>query len=149
MYARPFNHFGPGQPRGFIVSDFASQIAQVEQGLMDNVIRVGDLGAKRDFTDVRDVVNAYALLMEKEVEPGIYNICSGSPRSAREILEFLIEGAKVPVHFQVDQERYRSSEVPFFVGSAEKIKKAVSWKINKDFFESLTETLGWWRTKKF
>lgn len=145
IYARPFNHFGPGQPKGFIVSDIASQIARIERGLMDNVIQVGDLGAERDFTDVRDIVRAYVMLLEKEVETGIYNICSGVPRSVKEILEFMIRKAKVPINFRIEKNLFRPSDIPSFIGSALKIKQAVSWQIKKEFFSSLTETLEWWR----
>jgi len=150
IHVRPFNHFGPGQQLGFVVSDFASQIARIEQGFSGNLVKVGDLSAQRDFTDVRDVVKAYALLLENEVELGIYNICSGIPRSAKEILESLVEMAKVDICIEVDESRYRRSEVPLFIGSARKIEREVSWRPEREFKESLMETLEWWRenTKK-
>jgi len=145
IHVRPFNHFGPGQRTGFVVSDFASQIARIEQGLKGYVLKVGDLSARRDFTDVRDVVKAYALLLENEVEYGIYNVCSGAPRSAKEILDALVEMAKVPIRTQLDDSKYRPSEVPLFMGSAYKIERAVSWRPEREFRDSLRETLEWWR----
>lgn len=148
VHVRPFNHFGPGQQTGFVVSDFASQVARIEQGLTENIVKVGDLSAKRDFTDVRDVVKAYSLLLENEVELGIYNVCSGVPRSAKEILEFFVEKAKVPIRILVDETRYRHSEVPLFIGSAAKLDQAVTWQPERDFHVSLMETLEWWRQKR-
>lgn len=148
IHVRPFNHFGPGQQLGYAVSDFASQIAQIEQGLCPPVIKVGDLSAQRDFTDVRDVIDAYITLLEKKVESGIYNVCSGKPRSMNEILDFLIQQSRIPITIQVDQDRLRPSDVPLFVGSASKIKKAVGWEPKRKFEDSLLETLEWWRKRE-
>ncbi|MDR3586007.1 MAG: GDP-mannose 4,6-dehydratase [Desulfosporosinus sp.] len=145
IHVRAFNHFGPGQQLGFVVSDFASQIARIEEGLTESVLKVGELSASRDFTDVRDVVRAYALLLENEVKPGIYNICSGVPRAAKEILDFLVKAAKTPIRIQVDETRYRLSDVPVFIGSSAKVHKAVAWQLERNFYVSLTETLDWWR----
>lgn len=145
IHVRPFNHFGPGQREGFVVSDFAAQIARIEKGLCPPVIKVGDLSARRDFTDVRDVVRAYVLLLECDVATGIYNVCSGQARSAREILMGLLALTKQKVTVEVDQARFRPSEVPVFIGSGEKIRRAVGWRPARDFAESLRETLDWWR----
>lgn len=79
IHVRPFNHFGPGQQEGYVVSDFAAQIARIENHLVPPLMKVGDLSTKRDFTDVRDVAKAYVLLLEKDVETGVYNVCSGIP----------------------------------------------------------------------
>ena len=145
VHVRPFNHFGPGQALGYAVSDFASQIANIEKGLSRPVLKVGDLSTQRDFTDVRDVVKAYCMLLENEVENGIYNVCSGMPRSINGILNFLVDNAKVPIAVEKDKERFRPSDVPLFVGSANKIKAAVGWEPQKLFENSLLETLDWWR----
>jgi GDP-4-dehydro-6-deoxy-D-mannose reductase len=145
IHVRPFNHFGPGQLEGYVVSDYAAQVARIEKGLIPPVIKVGDLSCSRDFTDVRDVVNAYALLLEKNLESGIYNVCSGIPREIKGILDLLISYAKVKVAVEVDPERFRPSEVPIFVGSADKIKRATSWFAERSFEESILETLEWWR----
>lgn len=149
IHVRPFNHFGPGQREGFVVSDFALQIAKAERGLIAPVIKVGDLSAQRDFTDVRDIVKAYALLIEQEVAPGIYNICSGVPRLIKDILDFLIRQAALPIQIVIDEKRFRPSEVPFFVGSPEKITAAVGWVPQFDFFAGLSATLQWWREVNF
>ncbi|UNC93604.1 GDP-mannose 4,6-dehydratase [Candidatus Contubernalis alkaliaceticus] len=147
IHIRPFNHFGPGQMEGYVVSDFSSQIARIEKSLIPPVIRVGDLAVQRDFTDVRDVVKAYADLMEKKVDSGIYNVCSGTPRFIKDILNYLIESASVSVDVKIDEAKKRSSLVPIAVGSAEKLKKATGWRPQREFKESLAETLDWWRSR--
>jgi GDP-4-dehydro-6-deoxy-D-mannose reductase len=145
-HLRPFNHFGPGQRAGYVVSDFCSQIARIEKGETAPVITVGDLSAQRDFTDVRDVIAAYALIAERRLPTGIYNICSGQPRCVDDILRFLLRQAKVRIDVQVDPGRLRPSDVPFFVGSADKLCTATGWSPQRDFQASLVETLDWWRT---
>lgn len=145
IHARPFNHFGPGQRTGFVVSDFSAQIAKIEKGLQPPLIRVGNLAAQRDFTDVRDVVTAYRLLLECNCENGIYNICSGRPRAMQEILDYLVKQAQVPVTIEIDTERLRPADVPLFVGSANKIQSETGWSPRFAFEESLLDTLNWWR----
>lgn len=147
IHVRPFNHFGPGQQEGYVVSDFASQIARIERGFSEPIIRVGDLTAKRDFTDVRDVVIAYTLLLENNVKPGIYNICSGIPHAINEILYLLMQKSKAPIEIREDKERIRPSEVPLFIGSRYKVQQATGWEPKRNFEESLYDTLQWWRTK--
>ncbi|MEG6522875.1 GDP-mannose 4,6-dehydratase [Desulfotomaculum sp. 1211_IL3151] len=147
IHMRPFNHFGPGQQIGFVVSDFASQIAAIENNLRKPFIKVGDLTAYRDFTDVRDVVKAYSFIIEQQPEPGIYNVCSGVAYSAGDILDSLLRQASVPITVEVDPKRMRPSEVPLFIGSNHKIHKATGWKPTKDFEQSILDTLNWWRSK--
>lgn len=148
IHVRPFNHFGPGQRTGFVVSDFASQIVQIERNLIPPIIRVGDLTAQRDFTDVRDIVEAYIALMENiEVCNGIYNICSGTAHSIEAILDQLLGYAATPITIDVDQSLFRPVEVPLFVGSAQKIQDVVGWRPKRDFRASILETLQWWRTQ--
>ncbi len=147
IHIRPFNHFGPGQQIGYVVSDFASQVAEIEQNLRPPVLRVGDLTARRDFTDVRDVVEAYALLLEKSPASGVYNVCSGIARSAREILELLLSYATVPITVEQDQQKLRPSEVPLFVGSNAKLNQATGWEPRRQFADSILDTLNWWRHK--
>lgn len=145
VHVRPFNHFGPGQQEGYVISDFASQIARIEKGMISPVIHVGDLSTQRDFTDVRDVVKAYRLLLEKPVKNGIYNVCSGVPRKGYDILNTLLAMATCPIRVEVDKTKFRPSEVPLFYGSYEKIKQAVGWKPEREFRQTLKETLDWWR----
>lgn len=145
VHLRPFNHFGPGQRAGYVVSDFCSQIARIEKGELAPEIVVGDLTAQRDFTDVRDVIEAYALIAEQGLQTGVYNICSGQPRRVEDILKFLLRQSKLKINVKVDPERLRPSDVPFFVGSATKLKASINWEPRRDFHMSLCETLDWWR----
>lgn len=144
-HLRPFNHFGPGQPPGFIISDFCSQLARIERGLQAPRLEVGDLSAQRDFTYIADIVAAYAAVLESGPEPGIYNVCSGLTRSGQEILEFLTRQASVPVEVRVDPGRFRPAEVPVFRGSAEKLRQSTGWRAGSAFYPSLLKTLEWWR----
>ncbi|WP_112182075.1 GDP-mannose 4,6-dehydratase [Paraliobacillus zengyii] len=145
IHVRPFNHFGPGQQEGFVISDFASEIARVEAGLASNSIKVGYLEAERDFTDVRDIIDAYVLLIENNVPNGVYNIGSGVSRRISEILDYLIELADVPINIEIDYAKYRISEVENIVGDSTKIQQTIDWKPKHDFKDSLKDTLDWWR----
>ncbi|MFJ7638309.1 GDP-mannose 4,6-dehydratase [Peribacillus sp. NPDC097224] len=108
---------------------------------------VGDLSSRRDFTDVRDIVRAYALLLESEVETGIYNVSSEIPRKVEDILLNLISILVRDNNIQVDPNKFRHSEVPIFIGDSSKINNSVHWKQERDFYASLKETLDWWRAK--
>lgn len=145
IHTRSFNHFGPGQAKGFVTSDFASQIAAIERGEQKPVLSVGDLSASRDFTFVADVVEAYASLVECKVPAGVYNICSGKARKMQEILDQLLALAKVEISVVSDPEKMRPSEVPFFVGSAEKLKAATGWEPRYDFASGMEAVLEYWR----
>lgn len=145
IQTRSFNHFGPGQAKGFVTADFASQIADIEAGNQAPVISVGDLSAYRDFTYVTDVVNAYVAAIEKDVPAGIYNICSGKARQMKEILDTLLSLASVHIKVKVDQSKFRPAEVPFFVGNCEKLKKATGWEPTYDFRKGLETVLDYWR----
>jgi GDP-4-dehydro-6-deoxy-D-mannose reductase len=148
IHVRPFNHFGPGQRKGFVVSDFASQIVEIEQGTLPGIIRVGNLAAQRDFTHVQDVVRAYIMLLEQNVDNGYYNVCSGIPRKIEVILKSLISMSNKCIKIEVDSRKLIPLEVPSFVGSYKKIKDVVGWTPKVDIHEALNETLEWWRTNK-
>ena len=127
VVARPFNHVGAGQDPRFAVAAFAAQIAAVAAG-GDPVVRVGNLETARDILDVRDVCEAYALLLEGRGEAGeIYNICSGTPTPMREVLRRLIEIAHVAVEVREDTARMRAVDVPVSVGDASKLRAATGW----------------------
>ncbi|WP_029541431.1 GDP-mannose 4,6-dehydratase [Selenomonas sp. AB3002] len=142
--ARSFNHFGPGQKPGFVVSDFASQVAAIEKGEQEPVLSVGDLTAARDFTYIDDIIAAYVALTEKEVPTGIYNICSGKPRKIEEVLQGLLALSGRDIEVRKDPARMRPSEVPFFVGDGSKLNKATGWTPETDFRAGLEKTLEYW-----
>jgi GDP-4-dehydro-6-deoxy-D-mannose reductase len=147
IHARAFNHFGPGQKKGFVISDFASQVAAIEKNILPPVLKVGDLTASRDFTDVRDVVKAYRLLIDNDISEGVYNICSGKSYSIEWILNKIISFSKSNISVKKEQDKLRPSEIPVFVGSASKIMQTTGWKIEMDFEDSLLDSLNWWREK--
>lgn len=144
---RAFNHSGPRRPEAFVDSGFAWQIARIEMGLQEPIIYVGNLDAKRDFTDVRDIVRAYWLALEK-CEPGeVYNICSGKARSIREILETLIDMAKIGVEIRFDPTRMRPSDVPVLVGDSTKFREQTGWVPEIPYEQTLLDMLDYWRSK--
>lgn len=145
IHLRPFNHFGPGQRKGFVVSDFASQIAEIEAGKKAAEIRVGDLSASRDFLFVEDVVNAYIKAAELSIPGGIYNICSGYARKIEDILKKLLSLSKHKITIAQDKEKIRPSEVPVFIGSFSKLSLAASWSPLSSFDDALLKTLNYWR----
>jgi len=144
---RGFNHEGPRRGPVFVCSDFAKQIADIERGRKSPVIRVGNLEARRDFTDVRDVVRAYWLSLEKG-EPGeAYNICSGRAWTIREMLDILLGMTKAKVTIEQDSARMRPSDVPVLVGDASKFKKATGWEPTIPFEQTLRDLLEYWRSR--
>jgi GDP-4-dehydro-6-deoxy-D-mannose reductase len=127
VVTRAFNHIGPGQDERFAVAAYAAQIARVAAGL-DRVVLVGNLDASRDVLDVRDVCDAYVLLLEGGGEAGeIYNVCSGKATTMRDVLRRLIEIAHVPVQVREDPDRMRPADVPVSVGDASKLREATGW----------------------
>lgn len=145
IHARPFNHFGPGQKRGFVVADFISQIVAIERGLREPVMSVGDLSAERDFTYVDDVVDAYIQIIERKPGPGIYNVCSGVPRTVESMLALLLQQSAVSIGVMRDERKRRPAEVKLFIGSAAKLGAATGWTPKTKVEAGLIETLRWWR----
>ncbi len=142
---RAFNHTGPRRPPVFVCSDFARQLVQVELGLREPEIRVGNLDAKRDFTDVRDIVIGYWLALEKGESGRVYNICSGSCYKISEILDMLIEITGVDVKVTRDQMRLRPSDVPVLQGDNSLFGSLTGWEPRIDFKKTLTDLVEFWR----
>ena len=144
---RAFNHTGPRRGDVFVVSDFAKQIARIEAGKKEPVIKVGNLEATRDFSDVRDIVKAYWLALEKG-EPGdVYNICSGKGWSIREVLDMLLSMTEAKVKVEQDPKRRRPSDVPMLVGDSTKLRGKAGWMPEISFEKTLEDTLNYWRGK--
>ncbi len=142
---RPFNHIGPGQAPVFVVSAFAKQIAMIEKGQQEKIMKVGNLEPKKDFTDVRDVVRAYKLLMEKGEFGEVYNIGSGKSYKISEILELLLSFSKEKIDVQRDESLVRKVEVPEIRCDFSKIKNATGWTPLIPIEKSLKDTLDYWR----
>jgi GDP-4-dehydro-6-deoxy-D-mannose reductase len=144
---RGFNHEGPRRGPVFVASDFAKQIADIEQGRRPPVVHVGNLEAKRDFTDVRDMVRAYWLALERCEAGEAYNICSGRAWSIREVLDLLLSMTKAKIEVRSDPARLRPSDVPVLLGSNEKFVKATGWKPEIPFEQTLRDMLDYWRAR--
>ncbi|MBC8515109.1 GDP-mannose 4,6-dehydratase [bacterium] len=143
---RAFNHTGPRRGPEFVASAFARQIVAIEKGAAP-IIRVGNLEAERDFTDVRDVVQAYVASVECG-EPGeVYNICSGSAVSIGTLLEMLLSLSKIKVTIEKDPALDRPSDVPLLLGDASKFKKASGWERVIPLEKTLLDLLNWWRRR--
>jgi GDP-4-dehydro-6-deoxy-D-mannose reductase len=142
---RGFNHTGPRRGEVFVTSNFARQIAQIEKGQSEPVIRVGNLEAKRDFTDVRDTVRGYWLALEKG-EPGeVYNIGTGMAISMKDMLDILLGFSKVKVKVKVDPDRLRPSDVQILCADVTKFKKATGWAPKIPLATTLQDLLDYWR----
>ncbi len=142
---RPFNHIGPGQAPVFVVSAFAKQIAMIERGQQDKIIKVGNLAPRKDFTDVRDVVKAYKLLMEKGEFGEVYNIGSGVSYAISEILEMLLSFSNEKIEVQADESLMRKSEQKELRCDFSKIKNDVGWEPSISIEKSLRDALDYWR----
>ncbi|MDX1663915.1 MAG: GDP-mannose 4,6-dehydratase [Candidatus Promineifilaceae bacterium] len=142
--ARPFNHIGPGQARGFVVPDFASQLAAICLGRRPPEMTVGNLSAQRDFTDVRDVVRAYQALAEAGRPGTTYIICSGQPVAIETLLESLIEIAGVPVTVRPDPARMRPSDTPVLYGSYQRLHDTSGWSPQISLRQSLQDAFAEW-----
>lgn len=145
VVARSFPHTGPGQSPAFVCSDWASQVARIEQGAGEAVIRVGNTKVKRDFTDVRDVVKAYKQLMEKGKKGEIYNVCSGRGVSLEEILENLRSLSLEEIKVEVDPKKLRKADIPYLVGDNSKIKEEIGWGPSVPLSQTLGDLLQYWR----
>lgn len=146
IIARPFNHIGPGQGTGFLVADLASQIVAREQGETANIM-VGNLDAKRDYTDVRDIARAYRLLLERGKPGETYNICSGVSLSGHEVLELLINQSSVTPKVEQDPARMRPSDAPDIYGSHSKITEDTGWQPGLDIKQTMHDVMEDWRNR--
>jgi GDP-4-dehydro-6-deoxy-D-mannose reductase len=143
--ARPFNHFGPRQAPTFVSAAFARQIAEIEAGLRPPVIRVGNLEAKRDLTDVRDTVRAYRLIVEHGVPGRPYNVCSGHAVTVQEILDRLVSRARVTVTVEIDPSRFRPNDTPLVVGNPARIRTELGWSPSIPLPQTIADLLEYWR----
>ncbi len=145
---RAFNHTGPRRGEVFVCSTFAKQIVEIEKGKR-RVMKVGNLEAIRDFTDVRDIVRGYWLALEKGEAGEVYNICSGTrhAHSIESILQMLTEESNVEVQIKEDQNRLRPSDLPTLVGDSTKFRKKTGWKPKIKMKDTLKDLLDYWRER--
>ena len=147
VHTRAFNHAGPGQSDAYVVSSFARQIAEAEaEGRREMEIVTGNLEPRRDFTDVRDVVRAYWLALER-AEPGAYNVCSGTSSVIGDILAALARESQLEVRQRTDPSLLREREVMEIRGSHDKLTAATGWQPQIPLARTLRDTLDWWRER--
>lgn len=144
IVARPFNHIGPGQREDFVISAFAKQIAEIKHGSKPAVIEVGDLDVTRDFLDVRDVVQAYLLLLREGRGGQIYNICSSTECSIRSLLEKMLKLAEVQAEIRSNPAKFRPSEQRRVVGDASKLRRHTGWQPTYAIEQTLADTIHSW-----
>lgn len=142
---RPFNHIGPRQSPGFAIADFAQKIAKIEKGKSEPALRVGNLLSRRDFTDVRDMVRAYALLIEKGILGEVYNIGSGVSHKISDMLDILLSFTKAKITIEEDPLLFRPQDSPDRVCDNRKFVKLTNWKPEVSLYQSLKDTLDYWR----
>jgi GDP-4-dehydro-6-deoxy-D-mannose reductase len=144
VMTRSFNHTGAGQADTFVLSSFAKQIAEIKGGMREAKVRVGSVEVRRDFSDVRDVCRAYALLLEKGRSGVIYNVCSGVSHSLRELLEKLAALAGVEIEIEVDQSRVRAVDIAELSGDNSRIAADTGWKPETSIERTLAALLHYW-----
>lgn len=148
LHLRPFNHYGPEQRTGFVISDFCSQIAEIEAGLKRPEMLTGCLEAQRDFLFVQDVINAYCLFADcREHKFTTYNICSGIACAIQNILNILLSFSTENIHVEIDPARYRKPENPVLFASAKRLTDEFNWHPETDLKNGLLKTLDFWRKK--
>jgi GDP-4-dehydro-6-deoxy-D-mannose reductase len=144
VMARPFNHIGPGQSERFAIADFGRQVAAIKLGLADPIINTGDIDTTRDFTDVRDVVAAYNLLLVRGKNGEIYNVCSGRERTVRSLIERMCALSGLSVELRQDPTRLRPSEQRRVCGSHTKLVMDTGWASHRTLDRTLLDIVTYW-----
>jgi GDP-4-dehydro-6-deoxy-D-mannose reductase len=145
VLARAFNHIGPRQDPSFFSSSVARQIAMIEAGRAEPVIVVGNLEAKRDFTDVRDTVRAYQALAKRGRPGQVYNVCSGRAYAVRELLDRMLALARGPIAVKTDPARLRAHDTPLLLGDPTRIKAETGWEPVISLQQTLQDLVDFWR----
>lgn len=147
LVARAFNHTGPGQSAGYVASSIARQIARIEAGLQEPVLKVGNLNPKRDLTDVRDTVRAYTAMMARAT-PGVpYNVCSGRALSIRELVRTFVARSTTPLRIEQDAALFRPNDTPLLVGSHDRLTADTGWRPVIPLERTVDDLLNDWRAR--
>lgn len=148
IISRVFNHTGPRRRPEFVTSNFAKQIVEIELGIKKPEIEVGNLESIRDFTDVRDIVKAYILAVEKCVPGEVYNICSGKGYKVSDVLKILLDISKNDdIVIKQDKNKMRVGDNPILIGDNTKFCKQTGWHPEIPFEQTLKDLLDYWRNK--
>jgi GDP-4-dehydro-6-deoxy-D-mannose reductase len=147
LIARAFNHTGPGQDPSFVAPGIARQIAQIEAGRQEPVLRVGNLEPKRDLTDVRDVVRAYVGMMARALPGQPYNVCSGRHLAIRSLVEAFVSRARTKIALVQDASLFRPSDAPLLVGDHARLTAATGWNPEIPVEKTVEDLLAHWRRR--
>lgn len=147
MMVRAFNHIGPNQDPIFVVADFCRQAARIEAGQKEAVMRVGNLDVRRDFTDVRDVVRAYAMLAERGKAGETYNVGSGKAVRIADILQMILKSSTADIRVETDTSRLRPVDLPVIEADIRKLKETTGWRPSIPLGQTIEETLNYWRRR--
>jgi GDP-4-dehydro-6-deoxy-D-mannose reductase len=145
IVTRSFNHIGPRQDPSFFAAGFARQIARIEQGMDEPVLRVGNLDVRRDLTDVRDTVRAYAALIERGRAGEVYNVCTGVAQRVGDVLDGLLARARVPIDIVADPARFRPHDPAVVLGDRTCITADTGWEPAVALDRTLDDLLAFWR----
>ena len=146
---RPFNHAGPRQSPTYVTSSFARQIAEIEAGRREPVLRVGNLESRRDITDVRDTVRAYRLVVGHGQPGRPYNVCSGIAHRVQDLLDALLRMSKASIRVEIDADRLRPSDNPVIAGDRSRIGAETGWEPKISIDRTLEDLLDYWRARIF
>ncbi|BBM41660.1 GDP-6-deoxy-D-mannose reductase [Leptotrichia shahii] len=145
IMVRSFNHIGPNQSSTFVISDFCKQVAEIEKGVRSPILKVGNLNAKRDFLDVRDVVRAYTKLIQFGKSGETYNVGRGQSIKISEVLNIILKNSNKEINVEIDKNKLRPLDVPIIEPSINKIYTATGWKPEISLEESIKDILTYWR----
>lgn len=145
VIARPFNHSGPGQLPTYLLPTLVKQLAKIEMGLLPPIIKLGNLDSIRDFTDVRDVVRAYPLLLKYGINGNAYNICSGQSISVNALFDLIKNLSVVKVKLEIEEFRKRKTDIPYLVGDASKLKALIDWEPEIELEKTISDMLNHFR----
>ncbi len=145
IMVRAFNHIGPKQSPAFVVADFCKQVAEIEKGIKEPIIKVGNLSAKRDFTDVRDVVKAYSLLIQKGTAGETYNVGSGKAVSIEELLDTILKCSDMSIRIEIDENKIRPIDIPIIEADIYKLRECTGWEKGISLEKTIKDTLEYWR----
>jgi GDP-4-dehydro-6-deoxy-D-mannose reductase len=146
--ARPFQHTGPGQSPRFVLPSFAQQVAVIEAGRAEPVLRVGNLDVTRDLSDVRDIVEGYCALLERGERGAVYNLCRGEGVHLAALVRELAAMASVEVRIEVDPARLRPADTPWLVGDPSRVITATGWRVTRSLSATLADVLAEWRSRE-
>lgn len=146
LIARAFNHVGPRQAPSFLAPSVARQIAAIEAGRLEPVLKVGNLAPRRDIMDVRDTVRAYRAMMQSATPGVTYNVCSGRPVPVKELINLFVQHAKVPVRIEQDPSRFRPNDTPLLLGDVSRLHGDTGWVTEISLDQTVEDLIAYWRT---